>query len=125
VVDSFPAAFANPTWTCAGSGGGTCAASGSGTIAQTIALPPGASVVYTVLGTVAASASGTLTNTATAVVAPPASDPDTGNNTAMLDLTPASGDTIFANGFDPPAGAPLRIVAADVTTRRRGGAHSR
>ena len=125
VVDSFPAAFANPTWTCAGSGGGTCAASGSGTIAQTVALPPGASVVYTVLGTVAASASGALTNTATAVVAPPASDPDTSNNTATLDLTPASGDTIFANGFDLPAGAPLRIVAAGATAQRRGGVHSR
>jgi len=114
VVDSFPAAFTGPTWTCAGSGGGTCAASGSGTIAQTVALPAGGSVVYIARGTVAANASGTLTNTATAVVAPPASDPDTSNNTATLDVTPASSDTIFANGFDPAAGASLRVVAASV-----------
>ncbi len=46
----------------------------------------------------------TLTNAATAVVGAPASDPDTANNTASVDTDPAApDDTIFENGFDPPA----------------------
>jgi len=118
VVDSFPAAYTSPTWTCSGSGGGTCAASGSGTIAQTVALPAGGSVVYTVQGTVVANASGPLSNAATAVVAPPAVDPDTSNNTATLDVLPASNDTIFADGFDLPARAALSIVEAALKPSR-------
>lgn len=101
VVDAFPPAYTGVTWTCAASGGATCASSGNGTIAATVTLPVGSQVVYTVDGIVAAGTTGTLTNSATAVVAPPASDPDTTNNTATLDLDPASpNDVIFTDGFD-------------------------
>jgi len=118
VVDSFPAAYTGVSWTCAASGGASCAASGIGTIAQTVALPAGGSVVYTVQGTVAGDASGPLSNAATAVVAPPASDPDTSNNTATLELLPAGNDAIFADGFDPAAGAAPRIVEAALRSPR-------
>jgi len=102
VVDAFPAAFTGATWTCAASGGSSCTASGSGTIAQTVSLPAGSEVVYTVDGIVAAGTTGPLSNSATAVVGAPASDPDTTNNTASIETLPATNDdVIFTNGFDP------------------------
>ncbi|HEV7491867.1 MAG TPA: DUF11 domain-containing protein, partial [Rhodanobacteraceae bacterium] len=101
VVDAFPPAYTGVTWTCVASGGASCAPSGGGTIAANVALPAGSQVVYTVDGIVAAGTTGTLTNSATAVVAPPATDPDTTNNTAMLDLDPAApNDVIFRDGFE-------------------------
>lgn len=101
VVDAFPPAYTGVTWTCAASGGASCTSSGSGTIAATVTLPVGSQVVYSVDGIVAVGTTGTLTNSATAVVAPPASDPDTTNNTATLDLDPAlPNDVIFTDGFD-------------------------
>ena len=64
-------------------------------------LPAGGAVVYTVDGTVAAGTTGTLTNSATAVVGAPQTDPDTTNNSVSLDLEPVPvDDTIFADGFD-------------------------
>lgn len=66
-------------WTCAGSAGSTCAASGSGAITDTVNLPVGASVTYTLAGTAGASG-----NASTVVsVTPPAgiTDSNTANNT--------------------------------------------
>ena len=101
VVDAFPADYDNVAWTCAPSGGASCPASGTGTIAGSVSLPSGSSVVFTVDGTVAAGTTGTLSNTATAVVGAPQTDPDTTNNSATLDVDPApTDDTIFADGFD-------------------------
>ncbi len=101
IVDAFPGAYVGASWTCAPSSGASCAANGSGTIADTANLPPGSEVVYTVTGTVAPGTTGTLTNSATAVVGPPASDPDTSDNTAVVDSDPApADDEIFADGFD-------------------------
>jgi len=105
VVDALPQAYLGATWTCAASGSASCAASGSGTIAQTVNLPVASQVVFTVAGTVAAGTTGILGNSATAVVAPPLSDPATTNNTAVLNLAPAAIDLIFADGFEAPARA--------------------
>ena len=68
VADTFPAAL-TATWTCVGAGGGTCTAAGRGNINDTVNLPAGASVTYTVGARSAAAATGTLSNTAT-VTAP-------------------------------------------------------
>jgi len=101
VVDAFPSDYDNVTWTCAPSGGATCPASGTGTIAGSVTLPSGSAVVFTVDGTVAAGTTGALSNTATAVVGAPQTDPDTTNNSVTLDVDPAPpDDTIFADGFD-------------------------
>ncbi len=101
VVDAFPAAYTGVTWTCAAAGGASCTTSGSGTIAETVMLPAGSEVTYTVDGIVADGTTGTLTDSATAVVGPPASDPDTTNNTATLDVDAApTNDLIFADGFE-------------------------
>lgn len=105
VVDAFPQAYGGVTWTCAAGGNATCPASGSGTIAQTVSLPSASQVVFTVEGTVAAGTTGPLDNSATAVVAPPQSDPDTANNTALLELQAAAIDLVFADGFESPARA--------------------
>ena len=102
VVDVFPAQFLDVTWTCAASGGASCAATGSGMIADNVGLPSGSEVTYTATGTIADGTTGTVTNSATAVVGAPASDPDTSNNTASVDVSPAVDDTIFSDGFETP-----------------------
>ncbi|MEO7935749.1 MAG: DUF11 domain-containing protein [Dokdonella sp.] len=100
IVDAFPAAYIGTTWSCAASGGSTCTSGGSGNISQAISLPSGSHVTYTVNATVAAGTSGVLSNSVTAVVNSPTSDPNTENNSAAANTAPAS-DRIFANGFDP------------------------
>jgi uncharacterized repeat protein (TIGR01451 family) len=102
VVDAFPPAFTGASWTCAASGGASCPAGGSGgTLTDSVSLPPGSEVVYTVDGVIAGGTIGTLFNSATAVVGAPASDPDTSNNTATLGVDPAAADdVIFEDGFD-------------------------
>jgi uncharacterized repeat protein (TIGR01451 family)/fimbrial isopeptide formation D2 family protein len=82
VADTLPAALLNPTWTCVGAGGGTCTASGSGNINDTVNLPAGASVFYTVSATVSSAAIGTLSNTATVAAPAGVTDPTPGNNSA-------------------------------------------
>ncbi|WP_176887019.1 IPTL-CTERM sorting domain-containing protein [Acidovorax sp. JMULE5] len=82
VADALPAALTSATWTCVGAGGGTCTASGSGSINDTVNLPAGASVTYTLSAVVSASASGTLGNTATVTAAGGIVDPTPGNNSA-------------------------------------------
>ena len=104
IVDIFPPEYTDVAWTCAPSGGASCAASGTGPITGSIGLPSGSQVVYTVDGTVAAGTTTPITNSATAVVGAPATDPDGTNNTASLttDPAPVDDDTIFADGFEPP-----------------------
>lgn len=102
VVDTFSSAFTGITWVCAASGGASCAPSGSGNIIDTANLPPGSLAVYTVNGTVSAATTGLLSNSATAIVHAPVTDPDSTNNTASLDIEPAVNDVIFANGFEGP-----------------------
>ena len=114
LVDTFPAAYQTPTWTCTASGGATCPAGSSGNIVGSASLPSGSHVTFTVNGTVATGTTGMLSNSMTAVVGSPATDPSGTNNTATLDLSPATNDLIFANGFDS-AGLLLRAVPAHAT----------
>ena len=99
VFDAFPASYTGATWSCAASGGASCTSGGSGNISQPVNLPVGSQVIYTVNATIAANASGVLSNTVTAVVNAPTSDPNPGNNAATADTAPLS-DRIFASGFD-------------------------
>jgi uncharacterized repeat protein (TIGR01451 family) len=113
LVDTFPGAIQGATWTCTGSGGATCPAGGSGNLIGSSSLPSGGQITFTVNGMVAPGTTGTLTNSMTAVVSAPATDPAGSNNTATLDLEAASSDLIFANGFDGTPG--LRPVPARAT----------
>ncbi len=82
VVDALPASLTAATWTCAASGGGSCTSSGSGSINETVNLPVGATVIYTVDGVVASAAIGSIDNTATVGVPVGVTDPVVGNNSA-------------------------------------------
>ena len=82
VTDTFPAALVGVTWTCVGAGGGLCTAGGAGNLNDTVSLPAGGTVTYTVTGTVSPAAAGTLTNTATVAPAAAVTDPAPGNNSA-------------------------------------------
>ena len=60
-------AISSDTWTATGSGGATgFSASGSGSISDSLTIPAGGSVTYTVVAAIKSSATGTLSNTATA-----------------------------------------------------------
>jgi uncharacterized repeat protein (TIGR01451 family) len=107
VADTFPASL-TPTWTCVGAGGGTCTASGSGNINDTVNLPAGGSVTYTVSASVSAAATGSLSNTATVTAPAGVTDPTPGNNSATdtdtlspqadLSITKTDGVTIAVPG---------------------------
>jgi uncharacterized repeat protein (TIGR01451 family) len=74
--------IASADWTCTTLGGATCTASGSGNIDDTVNLPAGSSITYSVTANVSASPSGSLVNEA--AVAMPVGTVDTvpGNNSA-------------------------------------------
>ncbi len=83
VTDLFPAPFTTVDYTSTATGGATGnTARGSGNIGDTLALPAGAIVTYTITAGVDASAVGSLSNTAT--VTAPTLEPDgnPGDNSA-------------------------------------------
>lgn len=93
VADTLPGSITNVTWSTSASGGATASPSGVGNIADTVNLPVGGSVTYTVTGTVSPAATGTLVNTATITAPAGATDPNPGNNSATdTDTINASAD---------------------------------
>jgi len=82
VADTFPAILTGVAWTATGAGGGVPTASGSGNINDTVSLPGGASVTYTVTATISPAATGSLSNTATVTVPGSVTDPVPANNSA-------------------------------------------
>lgn len=83
VVDNFPTALRNVTYTATASGGATGhTSSGAGAIQDTVSLPAGASITYVVQATVAADAAGSLVNTATVTAPAGVIETNTANNTA-------------------------------------------
>ncbi|WP_426426006.1 Ig-like domain repeat protein [Bradyrhizobium genosp. A] len=113
VTDALPAALTNATWTCVGAGGGTCTASGSGSISDTVSLPAGGSITYTLVATISASASGTLSNTATVTVPAGVTDPNPGNNSATdSDTVTGSTTTTLTSSSNPSRfGDPVTFTA--------------
>ena len=118
VADTFPAVLTG-TWTCVGAGGGTCTASGSGNINDTVNLPVGGSVTYTVSAMVSASATGTLSNTATVAAPAGMTDPNPANNSATdTDTITQSGDlsvtlTGTAGPVSPGAAVSYTLIASN------------
>jgi uncharacterized repeat protein (TIGR01451 family) len=102
LTDSLPAGFMGASYTAQLSGGATDSIpAGAGNIADTISLPSGSSITYTVAGTVSANAVGTLTNTASVTT------PNAGTTAAT---------TVMATDEDDigPA-SPLTVVKVDST----------
>jgi uncharacterized repeat protein (TIGR01451 family) len=82
VADDLPDELLNVTWTCVGFGGATCTSSGTGDIDETVNLPDGGSVEFTVTATIDFGAADQIVNTATITPGPGITDPDLANNTA-------------------------------------------
>ena len=111
VSDALPAALTGAFWTCTPSGGASCRASGSGSILETVDLPAGSSLGYTLVGVVGSDASGPLVNTVT--VTPPAGtrDPDPGDNRATdTDAVSARADLSLALGAPESVAAGGQLV---------------
>ena len=93
ITDTFPAAL-TCTWTSAASGGATGNTNGAGNLVDTVAMPAGSSVTYTVTCAIDASATGTLSNTAT--ISGTEIDSNPSNNSATDDSTlVASADLVM------------------------------
>ncbi len=114
VTDTLPAALTG-TWTCVGAGGGTCTASGSGNIADTVNLPPGGIVVYTVNATISPSASGTISNTATIMEPAGVTESSPINNSATdtdtVDAPSATTTTVTSSSNPSHFGEPVTFTA--------------
>lgn len=82
-TDTFPSSLTNVSYTSTSSGGATGnTANGTGNLSETLDLPAGSSVTYTVTATVASGATGTVVNTATVTAPTSVTETDTSNNTA-------------------------------------------
>ena len=106
LTDTFPSPPLTCTFTSVAAGGATGnTAAGSGDLAETLSMPAGSSVTYTVTCTLDAAATGTLSNTAT--VTSSVIDPTPGNNSAT------DNDTLLA---PPPVPGTTTTVANTTTT---------
>ncbi|HVX12146.1 MAG TPA: DUF4214 domain-containing protein [Pirellulales bacterium] len=97
VADTFPTGFTGASFTATATGGASgFTANGNGDISDTVNLPAGSTIIYTVTGTVASSAVGTLSNTATVTAPAGSTDINTANNTATDtdNLTPSADITV-------------------------------
>jgi len=108
VSDPIPAQIASWSWACTAQAGGASGCTpyaGTGDFTDTVDLPLGDSITYTVTATIASDAVGTLTNNVT--VAPPSGYTDTNdtndedsdvNQPASLTITKDDGRTVVAPG---------------------------
>ncbi len=97
VADTFPATLTNVTYTASGTGGAAGFTNGSGNINQSVNLPAGATITYTVNATVATGATGTISNTATVAAPAGVTDANQANNSStdtdtVATTTPATTD---------------------------------
>ena len=86
-------------WTCRADAGASCTASGTGEVNDTVDVPAGLSVTYTIGATVSIDATGTIESAATVTPPPGWDDPNTTDNAAN-DVDTVVGDRLFADGFD-------------------------
>lgn len=83
VTDALPTDFTAASYTAVATGGATgYTASGNGDINDTVNLPAGATITYTVTGTVKSSATGSLSNTAKVTAPANIIDTNPANNSA-------------------------------------------
>jgi uncharacterized repeat protein (TIGR01451 family) len=103
VSDTFPGTLTGVTFTSIAAGGATGnTAAGSGNISDTLSMPAGSSVTYTVHTNLAASATGTLSNTATVTAGGGVTDPTPGNNSATDTDTLTAAADVSVTKTDSP-----------------------
>ncbi len=128
ITDTFPAELGTPSWTSTAGGGATGNTDGSGDISDTVTMPAGSSITYTVVATIDPSATGSVTNTALITAPAGVTDPDTGNNSADdINTIGASADLSItkSDGIDSVmAGSPTTytIVASNAGLSDAAGA---
>ncbi|MEP7135814.1 MAG: hypothetical protein ABI904_12865 [Chloroflexota bacterium] len=113
VTDNIPAQLTTWDWVCFSQTGGATGCDGvtgsNANFTDTVNLPNGASIVYTVTANISAVATGNLTNTANVNVPTGYTDPTLGNNTASdvdtfvplsadLQITKTDGVAIYTPG---------------------------
>ena len=93
-TDNYPAILTSWTWTCLPDTGATCLVgsfSSSANFTNTVSIPSGNKVRYTVVANVSALATGNLVNTASIASIPSIPDLNPGNNSATdTDLPPSA-----------------------------------
>ena len=82
ITDTLPSALSSGSWTCVAASGATCAASGTGNLTDTVNIPVGGSVTYTLTASVSSTATGSLANTASIAVPSGWTDSTPANNSA-------------------------------------------
>lgn len=86
VTDNLPANIATWAWSCTTQGGGASgcdgAPSSSADFSDTVNLPVGGTIIYTVTTAIVANPTGNLVNTATVALPPGYTDSDPSNNTS-------------------------------------------
>ncbi len=88
VADSFPAIVTSAAWTAVGTAGTSFSAGGSGAIGDTVGIPAGGSVTYTVVAQTSSAATADLVNSAT--VTAPAGVTDAAANNSATDSDSAA-----------------------------------
>ncbi len=112
VADNAPAGTSISGWSAVVAGGATASASGSGNINQTVTVPVGGTITYTVNLAVPAGFSGSLANTATVTAPAGTTDPTPGNNSATdTDTQNSQTDLAITKTVNTPA----PNVGSDVT----------
>jgi uncharacterized repeat protein (TIGR01451 family) len=122
VSDTLPAALTDVSYTALGSGGASgFTAAGSGNIADTVSLPVGATITYTVTASIAPSATGTLSNTATLTVPSGIGDTNATNDSATdtTDLVPSAELAVPAGSLLGLALLAALLAAAGALSLRR------
>ena len=105
--DLLPIALENVNWTCFATGGANCNSSGTTDINETVDMPRGSQLIYTITAHVNAQLLDQLTNQASITLPNGIIDANPNDNIAIDSDTVR--DIIFANGFD--CAAPTAIPA--------------
>jgi LPXTG-site transpeptidase (sortase) family protein len=125
VTDARPANVNTWAWACTTTSGGAsgcdAAANSANNFTDTVNLPVGGTIVYTVTANVSAGATGNLVNTATVAVPPGFSDPNTGNNTSTDQDTPATADLSVVKTDGQTSYLPGGVVIYTVTVTNLSG----
>ncbi|WP_152969721.1 DUF11 domain-containing protein, partial [Pedobacter sp. Hv1] len=82
VVNALPAGISTSSWTAVYSGGATGTANGTGGISETVNIPSGGQITYTVVMTIPSGRTGNMVSTATVATPAGVTDPTPANNTA-------------------------------------------
>ena len=107
-ANTLPAQFKGVTFTSTAAGGASGNSGGSGPVSNTLTLPPGSSVTYTVTGTLDPAASGPQTATVSAGVPAPQTNTDPSKSSATATSTAGQssdlGVTVVASPATPIVG---------------------